>query len=34
MVNEVPEIDYAMKNLSRQLAKPSESDMQDLKQYV
>ena len=32
MINEVPEIAYAVKNLSRQLAKPSESDMQELKQ--
>ena len=34
MINEVPEIAYAVKNLSRQLAKPSESDMQELKQCV
>ena len=34
MVNEVPEIAYAVKNLSRQLAGPSELDMQDLKQRV
>ena len=34
MVNEVPEIAYAVKNLSRQLAEPSELDMQDLKQCV
>ena len=30
MINEVPEIAYAVKNLSRQLAGPSELDMQDL----
>ena len=29
MITEVPEIAHAVKNLSRQLAKPSESDMQD-----
>ena len=34
MTNEVPEIAYPVKNLSRQLAKPSELDMQDLKQCV
>ena len=34
MINEVPEIAYAVKNLSRQLAGPSELDMQDLKQCV
>ena len=34
MINEVPEIAYAVKNLSTQLAKPSELDMQDLKQCV
>ena len=32
MINEVPEIAYALKNLSRQLAKSTESDMLDLKQ--
>ena len=32
MINEVPEIAYAVKNLSRQLAGPSELDMQDVKQ--
>ena len=32
MINEVPEIAYAVKNLSRQLAKPSESDLHELKQ--
>ena len=31
MINEVPEIAYAVKNLSRQLAGPSELDMQDLR---
>ena len=34
MINEVPEIAYAVMNLSRQLAQPSELDMQDLKQCV
>ena len=34
MINEVPEKAYAAKNLSRQLAGPSEQDMQDLKQCV
>ena len=34
MINEVPEIAYAVKNLSRQLAKPSHLDMQDLKHCV
>ena len=34
MINEVPEIAHAVKNLSRQLAGPSELDMQDLKQCV
>ena len=34
IINEVPEKAYAVKNLSWQLAKPSESDMQDLKQKV
>ena len=34
MINEVPEIAHAVKNLSRQLAGPSEPDMQDLKQCV
>ena len=34
MINEVPEIANAVKNLSRQLAGPSELDMQDLKQCV
>ena len=34
MVNDVPETAYAVKNLSRQLAGPSEQDMQDLKQCV
>ena len=34
MINEVPEIAYAVKNLSRQLAGPLELDMQDLKQCV
>ena len=34
MVNEVPEIAYAVKNLSRQLAGPSELGMQELKQCV
>ena len=34
VINEVPEIAYAVKNLSRQLAGPSELDMQDLKQCV
>ena len=32
MTNELPEIAYAVENLSRQPAKPSELDMQDLKQ--
>ena len=32
--NEVPEIAYAVKNLLRQVAKPSELDMQDLKHCV
>ena len=32
MINEVPEIAYAVKNLSKQLAKPSELDIRDLKQ--
>ena len=32
MINEVPEIAHAVKNLSRQPAKPSVLDMQDLKQ--
>ena len=32
MINEVPEIAYAVKNLSRQLTGLSELDMQDLKQ--
>ena len=30
MINEVPEVAYAVKNLSRQLAKPSELDTQRL----
>ena len=34
MTNEVPEIAYAEKNLSRQLAGPSEQNMQDLKHCV
>ena len=34
MISEVPEIAYAVKNLSRQLAGPSELDMQHLKQCV
>ena len=34
MINEVPEIAHAVKNLSRQLAKTSELDMQDLQQCV
>ena len=34
MINEVLEIANAVKNLSRQLSKPSELDMQDLKQCV
>ena len=34
MINEVPEIAYAVENLSRQLAGPSEMDMQDLRQCV
>ena len=34
MIIEVPEIAYAVKKLSRQLAGPSELDMQDLKQCV
>ena len=34
MINEVPEIAYAVKKLSRQLAKPSELDMKDLKHCV
>ena len=34
MINEVPETACAVKNLSRQLAGPSELDMQDLKQCV
>ena len=34
MINEVPEKAYAVKYLSRQLAGPSELDMQDLKQCV
>ena len=34
MINEVPDVAYAVKNLSRQLARPSELDMQDLKQCV
>ena len=34
MINEVPEIAYAVKNLSRQLAGPSELGMQELKQCV
>ena len=34
MINEVPEIAYAVKNLSRQRAGPSELDMQDLKKCV
>ena len=34
MINEVPEMAYAVKNLSRQLAGPSELDMQNLKQCV
>ena len=34
MINEVPETAYAVKNLSRQWAGPSELDMQDLKQCV
>ena len=34
IINEVPEIAYAVKNLSRQLAGPSELDMQDMKQCV
>ena len=34
MIIEVPEIAHAAKNLSRHLAKPSELDMQDLKQCV
>ena len=34
MINEVPEIAYAVKNLSRQLAGPSELDVQDLKHCV
>ena len=34
MINEVPKMAYAVKNLSRQLAGPSELDMQDLKQCV
>ena len=34
MINEVPGTAYAVKNLSRQLAGPSELDMQDLKQCV
>ena len=34
MINQVPEIVYAVKNLSRQLAGPSELDMRDLKQCV
>ena len=34
MINEVPETAHAVKNLSRQLAGPSELDMQDLKQCL
>ena len=34
MINEVPDTAYTVKNLSRQLAEPSELDMQDLKQCV
>ena len=34
MINEVPEIAYAVKNLSRQLVGVPELDMQDLKQCV
>ena len=34
MINEVPEIAHVVKNLSWQLAGPSEPDMQDMKQCV
>ena len=34
MIKEVPEVAHAVKNLLRQLAKPSELDMQDLQQCV
>ena len=34
IINEVPKTAYAVKNLSRQLAKPSEADMHDLKQCL
>ena len=34
MINELPEIAHAVKNKSRQLTKPRELDMQDLKQCV
>ena len=34
MINEVPQMAYAAKNLSRQLVGPSELDMQNLKQCV
>ena len=34
MINEVPELANAVKNLSRQLAGPSELDMQDLRRCV